>query len=51
VDHKAGTCRLTEGMLVGCGLQATKAGVSDRIEEYLEQTWRAKFHLSIAFLL
>jgi hypothetical protein len=38
----------SEGILVGYGLPATKAGVSDRIEGYLERTRRAKFHLSIA---
>jgi hypothetical protein len=30
-------------------LQATKAGVGDRIDGYLERTPRAKFHLAIAY--
>jgi hypothetical protein len=38
----------SEGMLVGYGLQATKAGVGDRIEGYLARTPRAKFSLLIA---
>jgi hypothetical protein len=39
----------SEGKLVGYGLRATKPGVGDRIEGYLERTPQAKFHLSIAY--
>ena len=41
----------SEGMLVGYGLEATKTGVSDRIEGYLARTLRSKFNLLIAFRL
>ena len=37
------------GRLIGYGLRATKPGVGDRIEGYLERTAQAKFHLSIAY--
>src|SRR5215467_9697727 len=37
-----------EGALVGYGLQASKVGVADRIDGYLERTPRAKFSLLIA---
>jgi len=54
---KAGTKKMlisirpdrSEGRLVGYGLRATKPGVGDRIEGYLERTPQAKFHLSIAY--
>jgi hypothetical protein len=39
----------SEGKLVGYGLRATRPGVGDRIEGYLERTPQAKFHLSIAY--
>jgi hypothetical protein len=39
----------SEGTVVGYGLQATRIGVGDRIEGYLERTARAKFHLAIAY--
>ena len=38
-----------EGALVGYDLQATKPGIGDRIEGYLERSPRAKFHLAIAY--
>jgi hypothetical protein len=38
-----------EGVLVGYGLRATKPGLGDRVEGYLERTARAKFHLAIAY--
>jgi hypothetical protein len=37
-----------EGALVGYGLWATKRGVGDRVEGYLERTARSKFYLTIA---
>jgi hypothetical protein len=39
----------SEGRLVGYGLRATKPGVGDRIEGYLERTPQAKFYLAIAY--
>jgi hypothetical protein len=39
----------SEGRLVGYGLWATKPGVGDRVERYLERTPQAKFHLSTAY--
>jgi len=38
-----------EGALVGYGLRATKRGVGDRVQGYLERTARRKFHLAIAY--
>ena len=38
-----------EGALVGYGLRATKRGVGDRVEGYLERTARRKFYLAIAY--
>jgi len=39
----------SERALVGYGLQATKAGVGDRIDGYLERTPGGRFHISIAY--
>jgi hypothetical protein len=38
-----------EGALVGYGLRATKRGVGDRVQGYLERTARRKFYLAIAY--